>query len=209
MNLPDKPEVAQAGAQLLHPGSRILFRHWESVRAERPCPDRADMDLRAISKLMPWLAIVEMGHEARAPLFKLAGTGVCELFQRQLTGAEVGQAMERFERRVVEETLQLSLQRLQPSLVRLRFLSVAGNATIAEFLALPVINSSLAAPQLFCGMFPFANQPHGQDGTLNRIELVATRMIWTEHLTGELLLNPLSAKTTPVFKVIEGGLSSR
>ena len=101
MNLSDKPEVAHAGAQLLHPGSRILFRHWETVRAERPCPYRTDIDLRAISKLMPWLAIIELGQNVNAPVFKLAGTSVCDLFQTQLTGTQVGADMDRFERRVV------------------------------------------------------------------------------------------------------------
>lgn len=207
MNLPDKPEVAQSGAQLLHPGSRILFRHWESVRAERPCPNRGDMDLRAISKLMPWLAIVATDQRGTSPIFKLAGTAVCELFQSQLTGALVGQAMDRFERRVVDETLLLSLQRLQPSLIRMRFINVDGSVTTAEFLALPVFNALLGQTQLFCGIFSFAEQTNAKDNTLSRIELVATRMIWTEHVESEQLLEQLGRRNPPPFRVIQGGMA--
>ncbi len=207
MNLPDKPEIAQAGAQLLHPGSRILFRHWETVRAERPCPERSDMDLRVISKLMPWLAIVEKGQETNAPMFKLAGTGICDLFQCQMTGADVGSTMERFERRVVDETLLLSLKTHQPCLIRLRFLSLQGAATTAEFLALPVFNKSLALTQLFSGVFSFAEQSTGGPNTLARIELVATRMIWTEHLVAEQLSGKSAHPAPRPFKVIQGGLS--
>ncbi len=209
MNPLDKPEVAQAGAQLLHPGSRILFRHWETVRAERPCPERGDMDLRAISKLMPALAIIQAGETTNSPMFKLAGTAVCDLFQRQMTGADVGLAMERFERRVVDETLLLSLKTLQPCLIRLRFLSVEGTATTAEFLALPVFNRSLGVHQLFSGVFSFAEQINGKSNTLSRIELIATRMIWTEHLTGEQFLSHSGHPAPRPFKVIQGGMSQR
>jgi hypothetical protein len=209
MNLPDKPEVAQAGAQLLHPGSRILFRHWETVRAERPCPDRTDISLRAISKLMPFLAIVETGQTDATPIFKLAGTAVCELFQRPLTGAEVGSALERFERRVVNETLQMSLQRLQPSLIRMRFLGVEGFVTTTEFLALPVFNTFSGLNQLFCGVFPFAEPANGRKNTLSRIELVATRMIWTEHQVLEPVATNPARRVVPELKVIQGGMSER
>lgn len=206
MNPADKPEVAQAGAQLLHPGSRILFRHWESVRAERPCPERNDMDLRAISKLMPALAVIEKDQTTNSPMFKLAGTAICDLFQRQMTGADVGLAMEHFERRVVDETLLRSLQTLQPCLIRLRFLSVEGTATTAEFLSLPVLNRSIGSYQLFSGIFSFAEQSNGKSNTLARIELVATRMIWTEHLIGE----QFSGQPAPHhFRVIQGGMSQR
>ena len=207
MNLPDKPDVAQAGAQLLHPGSRILFRHWETVRAERPCPDRTDISLRAISKLMPFLAIVETAQTDATPTFKLAGTGVCELFQRQLTGSEVGSSLERFERRVVNETLQLSLQRLQPSLIRMRFLGLEGFVTTTEFLALPVFNSYSGSNQLFCGVFPFAEPAGGRQNTLSRIELIATRMIWTEHQVIDPVAAPSARRNGPELKVIQGGMS--
>lgn len=209
MNLQDKPEVAHSGAQLLHPGSRILFRHWESVRAERPCPNRSDMDLRAVSKLMPWLAIVTTDQAEAAPTFKLAGTSVCDLFQSQLTGGLVGQSLDRFERRVVDETLQLSLQRLQPSLIRLRFISMQGSVTNVEFLALPVINTTLSQSQLFCGVFSFPEQSNSRNDTLYRIELVATRMIWTEHVESDQLLDQMVRPNPTALRVIQGGMSQR
>jgi hypothetical protein len=209
MNLHDKPEVAQAGAQLLHPGSRILFRHWETVRAERPCPNRTDISLRAISKLLPFLAIIETGQNINSPIFKLAGTAICELFQSQLTGTEVGLSLDQFERRVVNETLIMSLQRLQPSLIRMRFVSTEGFVTTAEFLALPVFNQALGVTQLFCGVFAFAEPTNGRQTTLHRIELIATRMIWTEHQNIDLLLGKPNRRTSPELKLIQGGMSER
>jgi hypothetical protein len=209
MNSPDTPEIAHAGAQLLHPGSRILFRHWESVRAERPCPERSDISLRAISKLMPSLAIIEMGQNINSTVFKLAGTAVCDLFQTQLTGAEVGIAMDRFERRVVDETLQLSVQNLQPCVIRMRFVSVSGTITTAELLALPVINTALGVNQLFCGVFAFGAPTEAFKDKLLRIELIATRMIWTEHQVSETLLNDMAQQAPMPFRVIQGGISGR
>ena len=204
MNPKDKPDIAQAGAQLLHSGNRMLFRHWETVRAERACPSRQDINLRAISKLMPFLAIIEMDQGLDLPIFKLAGTGVCELFQRPLTGEPVAAMMEKFERRLVTETLILALEKLQPCLVRLRFLSAEGPVTTAEFLALPVFNTGLGVTQLICGVFSFAEQANGLPNTLAGIELIATRMIWTEHVMGGELHDQAGAKTVPL-RVIQGG----
>ena len=209
MNLSDKPEVAHAGAQLLHPGSRILFRHWETVRAERPCPYRTDIELRAISKLMPWLAIIELGQNVNAPVFKLAGTSVCDLFQTQLTGTQVGADMDRFERRVVDETLLLSLQKLQPSVIRLRFVTVAGTVTTAELLALPVFNTALGINQLFSGVFSFGPSTEAYKDTLSRIELIATRMIWTEHQVSATSLDEMARSAPQPFRVIQGGVAGR
>ncbi len=207
MNPNDKPEIALAGAQLLHPGNRMLFRHWETIRAERACPTRDDIELRAISKLMPFLAIVEMDKEAEIPIYKLAGTAVCDLFQRPLTGEQVVAAMERFERRLVTETLILALEKLQPCLIRLRFLSQQGQVSTAEFLALPVFNANLNATQLLCGVFSFSEQSNGRESTWASIELIATRMIWTEHVMGDQLLDQVGRKASTAFKVIKGGLA--
>jgi hypothetical protein len=194
---------------LLHPGSRILFRHWEAVRAERPCPYRSDMDLRAISKLMPSLAIIEIGQKVNAPIFKLAGTSVCDLFQTQLTGTPVGAAMDRFERRVIDETLLLSLQKLQPSVIRLRFISATGTVTTAELLALPVFNTALGVNQLFCGVFSFGPATEAYNDALSRIELIATRMIWTEHQVNADSLDEMARSAPQPFRVIQGGVSGR
>ena len=208
MNLFDKSQVAEnLGAQLLHPGSRILFRHWETLRAERACPNRDEIQLRTLSKLMPNLAIIEPGSEPNTPIFKLAGTAVCELFQRLLTGQQVAEGFDRFERRVIGETLSLSFDRLQPCLIRLRFIGSEDEVNTAELLALPVHNARTCQTQLFCGLFPFAETKRSFSQTLSRIELVSTRMIWTEHLNGDRLMEEVGRKAAPAFRVIHGGLN--
>jgi hypothetical protein len=206
MHVNDQEAIDQAGAQMLHAGSRQLFRYWEGLRAERACPDRSEFQIAKLVGILANVAIIEKSAPAQWN-FRLAGTAVCDLLQQPMTGKDALAGFDSFERDVVSKTFEVAITRLQPCLVRMRLVSTAGVTVPVEFIGLPVRDVTSGHVQLFGGMFALGNAENAARTLLLRRELVSARLIWTEHKNGDLLLNKVGRKATQL-RVIEGGLSS-
>jgi hypothetical protein len=207
MQVTDKTSFDQAAIQILHPGSRALFRYWESLRAERPCPNRKDVDLHHIVNIVPDMMIIEKNILNTGWQYRLAGTRVCEFYRSELTGKDVLAGWDGFERNVVAKCFDVTQQRLQPSLVRMRFISDLGNTIAAEMIALPIHTIDEAKVQIIGGFFPFVAHNRNAVDHLVRRELVSARMIWTEHDQGDLSVASADPKTGSHLRVIQGGLN--
>jgi hypothetical protein len=77
------PSVPQD--ELLSADSRRLFEAWQHWRGDRLLPHRADMDLVAISRLMPRLVVIDV-KAPDAAIFRLAGTEIEQHIGQRLTG---------------------------------------------------------------------------------------------------------------------------
>jgi hypothetical protein len=207
MQVFDKQDLQNSGTQILHPGSRALFRHWESIRAERACPLRNEIDMRQIVEIVPDLVIIEKNMLQSGWQHRLAGTRVCELFQSEMTGKDALWGWDAFERDVVSKSLDITLNRLQPSLVRMRFITERGRMIAAELIALPIQAGPNGPVQIIGGLFPFLDTTRGPIDSPVRRELVSTRMIWTEHGQGDALLDQMGRKASSFLRVIQGGLN--
>jgi hypothetical protein len=205
MQADDRNDIEKAATQIIHPGSRQLFRYWEGLRAERPCPSRSEIELVRLASLLPNISIIERS-ERGAWQYRLAGTGVCDLLRGSVTGKEALIGFDRFERDVVSKTFELAVARLQPCLVRMRLLSTSDTIIAAELLGLPVRDEATGRIQLFGGLFGFSSDKDETNAMLLRRELVSARMIWTEHEAGDGLMAQLGRKV-PQLTVIQGGLS--
>ncbi len=206
MQVIDRPSTDQTATQILHPGSRALFSYWESIRAERPCPMRSDLNLHQLVQILPDMMILEKNILNTGWQYRLAGTRLCDFFQGELTGKDALAGWENFERSVVDKCLEVTLQRSQPSLVRMRFISTLGNTVAAEMIALPIFSNSLNRVQVIGGFFPFIAQNRNAVDHLVRRELVSARMIWTEHQQGDALLDQTGRQAPSHLRVIQGGL---
>ena len=206
MQVYDKTEIEKAGRQILHPGSRQLFRYWEGLRAERPCPTREEINLRQIKAIVSNLVILETGHKGESWVFRLAGSRVGELLQRKLTGANALQGWDAFETKIISKSWAIAFDRLQPCLVRMRLVHRQGNVVGAEMIVLPVIDQTTGETQLFGGVFAFTERQAEMSDPLLRLELVSARMIWTEHQNADELLDQVGRFSPPPFRVIQGGL---
>jgi hypothetical protein len=206
MQVNDKAGLDQAGTQILHPGCRTLFRHWEAIRAERACPNRDDIHLRHISEIVPDLVILEKNLLKSGWQYRLAGTRVCDLFQCELTGKDALSGWDDFERNVVTESLEVSLTQLQPCLVRMRFINERGTVIAAEMIGLPITATKGGSIQILGGLFPFVDISQLPPAALVRRELVSARTIWTEHGQNETILGNIGRKTRFEPRVIQGGL---
>ena len=170
-----------ADSQILHPGSRRLFSHWETLRAERAFPTREEFEFETIKDLMPDLIVLERDNLRTSYRFRLAGTRVCRLFADNLTGKDVAVGWDSFETEIIQKHLGSALSEYQPALLRMRLKTDTNQIIAAELIALPVQMRESNRVQLIGGLFAFRDVNSIGHSSVVKRELIAGRMIWTEH----------------------------
>jgi hypothetical protein len=68
-----------------HKNSHLLVGYWSRLRRGRAVPDQTDIDPRAIKRMLSSVFILDVENPAR-PIYRLAGTGLCERFGFELKG---------------------------------------------------------------------------------------------------------------------------
>jgi len=68
-----------------HKNSHLLVGYWSRLRNGRGTPDQCEIDPRAIKRLLPYVFILDCENPAR-PVYRLAGTSLCERFGYELKG---------------------------------------------------------------------------------------------------------------------------
>jgi hypothetical protein len=68
-----------------HKNSHLLVGYWSRLRKGRGTPDQAEIDPRAIKRFLPYVFILDCENPAR-PVYRLAGTSLCERFGYELKG---------------------------------------------------------------------------------------------------------------------------
>jgi hypothetical protein len=71
--------------------TKIFYDYWMSLDAGR-MPHYREWDPIRVAKQMPWCTIVERGGETGYRL-RFAGTAICEFYNEEMTGQEVGHRM--------------------------------------------------------------------------------------------------------------------
>ncbi|MDE2447254.1 MAG: PAS domain-containing protein, partial [Alphaproteobacteria bacterium] len=132
MSITHNPEISFSSTPMLHPGSRQLFRYWEALRAERPCPDRSEIDLRQLIEIMPNIVILEANSMLQTWQYRLAGTAVCDLFDGSQTGRNALDGWDRFEQGMVAKSFGIAHARKQPCLVQMRIVYESAPLVSAE-----------------------------------------------------------------------------
>ena len=68
-----------------HKNSHLLVGYWSRLRAGREVPDQTDIDPRALKRLLAYAFILDCENPVR-PVYRLAGTALCERFGFELKG---------------------------------------------------------------------------------------------------------------------------
>lgn len=203
----DSSQLSKADRQILHPGTRQLYRYWETVRAERAAPKRDDLDLRHIGSLLPSLVMIESAGDGYR--WRLAGTDACHIMRRELTGTDALLLGDQFEKATLRKLYQSVIQSLQPCLIRYRLTTDAGSIIGVEQVGLPLLNTRQTEVHILGALFAFTDISKMHYHAITGFELSSARTIWTEHLPGDKLVERL--KHNPALgrlRVIEGGRSS-
>ncbi len=208
VNSMQKTDTIKATAtpeEILHPGSRALFRYWETVRGEMSAPPRDWLDLQKIRMLVPYLFMIERkpGH---GYVWRLAGTRVCELWNMELTGKPALAQGDRFERETVTRLLDGVVDTHQPFVLRFRLNSISGLNIAAEFVGVPLRARHGASTYVFGVVMPFREVNWPRNDQVTTFELSTARTIWTEPVPGADVLSLLRpANSQQAFQIINGG----
>ncbi|HUO90817.1 MAG TPA: PAS domain-containing protein [Rhizomicrobium sp.] len=68
-----------------HRNSHLLVGYWGRLRKGRAVPDQTEIDPRALKRMLPYVFILDVESPAR-PIYRLAGTALCERFGFELKG---------------------------------------------------------------------------------------------------------------------------
>ena len=188
---------------ILHPGARSLLGLWQDLRGGRDLPGRADLDLRQMPRQAPWLFIVETAGEAPGFRYRLAGTGICGLLRREVTGTDFLAGWESFERGAIARTLRVVTHRLRPAHFRLRFLTDRGQKIGVDMLALPVLARDGRTAHILGGLFPHANPEIWHYDSITPADLVSVRLFDGR---GDSIAAREPAQAPRKFRLISGGL---
>lgn len=205
----DNKELSQANSQILHPGSRTLFRFWEKIRSESAAPNRDDLDLRQISNIVPNLVMLERDHLHQTYKWRLAGSQACQLFRQQLTGTDALVGWNSSERDTLKQIFDTVVTSLQPCLTRFRLTTDRDHVLGAELLGLPIHTRNGSRFHIFGGVFSFRDISDLAYDSIRHRELLGIRSILTEPLPGDKLVAGLRGSDSPGggLRLIKGGRS--
>lgn len=194
---------------ILHPASRSLFSYWDWLRDVRSAPCRQEIDLRALTPVLPWVGIIER-HDAlngrpQRHCWRLAGTGIARLWGNGLAGRQVADDWPEVYRRALVRALDGVCDRRQAFVARLRAISARGDAIGIEIFGAPVETSGGDSVQCLCTAAPF-REPHW----LGRIPLVEVELttlvaVGNAPLLGEIEGAPNRPQPATPFRLIQGG----
>lgn len=190
---------------ILHPSSRALFRFWEQMRAERSSPRRDELDLSRIKPLVPNLLIAAYEPKTASYRWRLAGTGICDIYRREVTGLDVLGGWDSFETNVATRFFSGVIHKLQPCLVRMRMMTDMSQVIGAEFIGMPLTAVDGRGIHIFGGLFPFRDVLSLGYSSITAIELSGARSIWTEHLPGSQMTGIGVSAAYRGLRVIPGG----
>jgi len=181
--------MIDAPDEILHPASRALFRYWETIRMEDSAPNRRGLDLDKIRPLVPSLFIIER-HPLKGYIWRLAGTGLCQLWRRELTGTLVLYGWDAFEKHTTERLLDGVVAAHQPFVLRLQLLTSLGHDIGVEMMGLPLRSIAGNDTHVFGAVMPFRDIGMLGYDRVSGVELSTARVIWTEPVPGARLSPP-------------------
>jgi hypothetical protein len=96
-----------------HRNSHLLVGYWSRLRKGRDVPDQTDIDPRAIKRMLSYVFILEAADPAH-PIYRLAGTSLCERFGAELKATNFLSHWEAQSRSALTAVLRQALITKQP-----------------------------------------------------------------------------------------------
>jgi hypothetical protein len=95
-----------------HRNSHFAVGYWSRIRGERDTPDQADIDPKALKRLLPFVFLLDARGDAFT--YRLAGTTLCERYGGELRGREYLHPWDADSRKYLSELMRRSLKMRLP-----------------------------------------------------------------------------------------------
>jgi hypothetical protein len=129
--------AAGAGVAMKHAASRELYTYWQELRGRRPAPERSEIEPAAIRGILSETFIVALDRPGGYP-FRLAGTRVCALWDRELKGESFLTLWDETSRSTVTDLLAILADEWVGTVAGVTARNSEGEAFDLELLLLPL-----------------------------------------------------------------------
>jgi hypothetical protein len=140
-----------------HKNSHLLVGYWSRLRKGRDVPAQGDIDPRAIKRLLSYVFVLDCENPAR-PLYRLAGTALCERFGFELKGTSFLAHWEAQSGLSLAPLLRQALKAGQP-LCLSSIAATADNGMVELETILTPVSLNGGAPTRFFGMVQMLSDP--------------------------------------------------
>lgn len=129
------------GDDMKHRVTRSLLEYWRNRRQGRPAPSRADIEPADIHRLLGDTFVLECDSGPGAQ-FRLAGTRICVIFNRELRGLDFSGFWRSQDREAIETALKVVRTQGQCCTMGWRGTSARGNMLSGELVLMPLTMGS-------------------------------------------------------------------
>ena len=140
-----------------HKNSHLLVGYWSRLRRGRSVPFQGDIDPRAIKRLLSYVFILDCENPAR-PVYRLAGTALCERFGFELKGTSFLAHWESQSGLSLTSLLRQALNASQPICLS-SIAATADNGMVELETILTPISLDGGTPTRFFGMVQMLGDP--------------------------------------------------
>lgn len=173
-----------------------LLAYWRELGGVDGPPDRASLDLRKLTNLLPWMFILEMGRDGSL-CYRLAGSGLEEAVGRGMAGRTYADIFQDHEQASVMEELYATSLVQGSGLVRTGAFSLNEDETFElEVLVLPFADMRAMGGTVLVGVvrpFDVLNQGfldhwgNFQHDLTTLMVVPSPRIVTTEHLSERVM----------------------
>ena len=140
-----------------HKNSHLLVGYWSRLRAGREVPDQTEIDPRALKRLLSYTFILDCENPAR-PVYRLAGTSLCERFGFELKGTGFLAHWESQSGLALASLLRQSLKLRQPVCLS-SIAATADNGMVELETILTPVSFNGGEPKRFFGLVQMLSDP--------------------------------------------------
>jgi hypothetical protein len=154
-----------------------IFTYWEQLRGDADAPPRNMIQPSAVRRILPELFILEaVPHEA--PRFRLAGTAICSLMERELRGESFAALWAGSQ---PDDPVRIAagvMAHVVPALINATGYSISGRHMAFEMVLMPLRSSGDVCDRLLGCMAPAAHTTWHDGGRLEFMALDRSRLLY-------------------------------
>jgi len=149
--------LSRSRVAMKHKNSHLLVGYWSRLRKGRAVPMQSEVDPRALKRFLSYVFILDCENPAR-PIYRLAGTGLCERFGFELKGTGFLAHWESRSGLSLASLLRQALKASQP-LCLSSIAATADNGMVELETILAPISLNGGAPTRFIGIVQMLSDP--------------------------------------------------
>lgn len=189
-----------------HRSSIEIWQYWERIRGANAAPVRRDVDPCAIGSILPDLFILEMGKDGR-PLFRLAGTRICNGFGRELRGTRFADLWVPPQRDSIQMDISDVMSDEAPMVAQVTATSLGGQSMVMEMAVLPMRSNGTGSDRAIGALsVDHRVQWYGNDPL---VELAGARFYRISGITAEFKPPPSSTAFVGISSTTTGTATAK